>query len=294
VTRHFSIGAIIALLSLSACGGASDSPTGGTATGTSASSGLVTIPTETMNAAPVPAVATPATVVPSAAPATPTESGTVVPDGWVAAKSLSLNFRQQNVGAAWSYAFANGQHRYEVREGDLFAVADIFQRDEVYDSINKLDIGKKYQLAFKFMLEPGQANSASWLLITQMQSTFDAGEAGHSPPFALELYGEKLRVVTRVSSAAISTEADTVYTRHYESPALARGQWYDVKVQIVFGPFSNGRLKVWIDNAQKVDFAGALGFNDVAGAYVKQGIYRSAAKETMAVSIRDLDLGLVE
>ena len=210
---------------------------------------------------------------------------------------ISLNFRQQNIGASWSYAeVPAGLRRYELRKGDQWStdIAAGAERSESFDS-NKLQTGKTYQLAFKFMIEPGETNKASWLLLTQLAPVLDPGEAAHSPPFAIELIGDRFRVVTRDSSAKLSTASDIRYVRQFDdSKPLVRNRWYDVKVQIVLGPFGNGRLKLWRDDILLVDFTGALGFNDVVGPYLKQGVYRSATDQTFTAQFKDLQLGLVD
>lgn len=208
--------------------------------------------------------------------------------------AMTLNLRQQNAGQNWNYAqMSGGIRRYELRGGDyiLGDKSGGSERSESYDS-NHFEVGKTYQAAFKFMIEPGATNSASWLLLSQIASQFDPGEAAHSPPFAMELAGDKLRIVTRDSSAALSTAADVRYVRQYDdSQPMNRGRWYDIKVQFAFGPFGNGMLKVWRDDKLLVNFAGAFGFNDVVGPYFKQGVYRNAAPQTFAVQFKDLTLG---
>lgn len=217
-----------------------------------------------------------------------------MPRGWKSMKDMALNLRHQNANAAWSFALMNGDiRRYELRDGDRVAseAGSSVERAESYDS-NYLDVGKTYQVAFSMMIEPGQTNAASWLILSQFTSMLDPGEAAHSPPFAIELMGDRLRIVTRDSSAALSTAADTQYRRQYDdSQPLKRGQWYDIRVQIVFGPSGNGQLKVWRDDVLLTDYTGSLGFNDIKGPYFKQGVYRSATPQTIAVQFKDLRMG---
>ncbi|WP_189338305.1 heparin lyase I family protein [Sphingobium sp. SCG-1] len=207
---------------------------------------------------------------------------------------MTLNLRQQNAGADWNYAqMSGGIRRYELRDGDVIpgerSVGS--ERSESYDS-NHFDVGKTYQATFKFMIEPGATNAAPWLLLSQIASQLDPGEAAHSPPFAMELAGDKLRIVTRDSSAALSTAADVRYVRQYDdSQPMTRGRWYDIKMQFAFGPSGNGMLKVWRDDKLLVNFTGAFGFNDVVGPYFKQGVYRSAAPQTIAIQFKDLAFG---
>ncbi|HEY8381868.1 MAG TPA: hypothetical protein VIL09_06950, partial [Microvirga sp.] len=54
--------------------------------------------------------------------------------------------------------------------------------------------------------------------------------------------------------------------------------------------FGQGVLKVWRDGAELVSYAGPLGYNDQIGPYWKNGIYREASPETMAVAFSDFTL----
>lgn len=200
-------------------------------------------------------------------------------------------YYEQNVGKAWNYQVANGVSRFEVRAGDNLAGDGRTKERSEIASAAKMQIGQTYEISFSVMVEPGAKNTADWMTLVQLQSTFDKGEAGHSPAFALEMVGEKMRIVTRDSAAAISTEADIHYVRHHTDAAdVVRGRWYDFKIQIKFDPFGQGHLVVWRDGAQLVDFHGALGFNDLVGAYFKEGVYRESSPETFAANFKGLSI----
>ncbi|KQZ18043.1 heparin lyase I family protein [Caulobacter sp. Root1472] len=197
----------------------------------------------------------------------------------------------QNVGNGWNYQVADGVSRFEVRAGDNLAGDGPTKERSEIASAAKLQTGQTYEISFSVMIEPGAKNTADWMTLVQLQSTFDKGEAGHSPAFALEMVGDKMRVVTRDSAAAISTDADIRYVRHYTDTAdVVRGQWYDFKLQIKFDPFGQGHLMVWRNGVELVDFHGALGFNDLVGAYFKEGVYRESSPETFAADFKGLSI----
>ncbi|TCS12423.1 heparin lyase I family protein [Caulobacter sp. BK020] len=197
----------------------------------------------------------------------------------------------QNVGNGWNYRVADGVSRFEVRAGDNLAGDGLTKERSEIASAAKMQAGQTYEISFSVMIEPGAKNTADWMTLVQLQSTFDPGEAGHSPAFALEMVGDKMRIVTRDSAAAISTEANTRYVRHYtDSADVVRGQWYDFKIQIKFDPFGQGHLVVLRDGVQLVDFHGALGFNDLVGAYFKEGVYRESSPETFAADFKGLSI----
>jgi hypothetical protein len=61
-----------------------------------------------------------------------------------------------------------------------------------------------------------------------------------------------------------------------------------MNIEVKFDNNRNGILQVWRDGVQIVDYHGSIGTG--AGTYWKQGIYRSAAPETMAAHFRRLKI----
>jgi hypothetical protein len=205
----------------------------------------------------------------------------------------ALAFTAQNAGRPWNYRRTGDEQRFEVRRGDQIEGdgTEAKERSEVYLRGKSLDTGRTYTLAFRFMIERGPVNTAKWLLLAQLQSNFDKGEPGHSPPLAIGLGGDDLVIVSRASSAKISAPGDTVYTKQYSSPRpIARGTWHKIAVKVHFDPFGNGLLAVTLDGRSIVDYAGAIGFNDDVGPYLKLGIYRATAAEPLAVRYKAVSI----
>ncbi|WP_342359368.1 heparin lyase I family protein [Terrarubrum flagellatum] len=199
----------------------------------------------------------------------------------------------QNVGQSWSYNTTDAVSRFEVKAGDYLAGDGATRERSEIATSDKFEFGKTYNISFSMMIEPGAKNTGDWMTLLQIQSTFDKGEAGHSPAFALEMVGEKMRIVTRDSSAAISTAADITYTQQYtDKTNITRGEWYDFKITVKLDPFGGGSLDVWRDGVLLCSYKGALGFNDVVGSYFKEGVYREASDETYAVNFKNMNVSL--
>lgn len=201
----------------------------------------------------------------------------------------------QNSGNAWGYKTVDGVTRFEVRSGDQWEQDGVLpkERSEIATT-QKLQFGKTYEISFSMLIEAGAKNTADWMTLVQVQSTFDKGEAGHSPAFALEMVGDKMRVVTRDSSAFLSTAADTSYVRHYTDKAdIQRDKWYDFKIEIKLDAFGGGSLEVVRDGQVLCTYEGALGFNDLVGSYLKLGVYRESSPENFAVNFRDVEVEAV-
>ncbi len=213
--------------------------------------------------------------------------------GWQKMTDIPLNFAQQNSLHPWGFSSRNGVDRYEVRSGDRWSKDDNVRERSESASRFRMEAGKTYQLEYSVMIEPGLPNAAQWLALTQMQSTFDEGETGHSPPLSLELKGDRFRVTARYSIPRISTQADirtlTLYT---DSVNMKRGHWYKFRYIVRFDPFGDGHLMVMQDGRTIVDYHGPIGFNDVRGPYVKMGVYRASAANDMAVRFSNIRFGV--
>ena len=206
-----------------------------------------------------------------------------------------LRLRPQNGERPWSYRFERGIRRYEVRANDRWSGDGdaAKERSEAY-APRKLSNGGTWDVSFAMQVERGARNTAAWMTIVQLQSNFDPGEAGHSPPFAIEMKGERMRIASRWSTPLISTAADTHYTMHYNDPAdIRRGHWYRMRIRVRFDPHGQGMLKVWRDRQPIVDYRGPIGFNDLRGPYFKEGVYRAPAAEPFAVRFRGLKIDRV-
>ncbi|TCS12471.1 polysaccharide lyase-like protein [Caulobacter sp. BK020] len=200
-------------------------------------------------------------------------------------------FQVQNAGQPWNYAVKGASARFEVRPGDsLPGDGKIKERSEIATSL-RMKPGRPYEVAFNLMIEPGPPNTAGWMTLSQIQSTPDPGEPGHSPPFAIEMVGERMRIITRDDPNRVASRETTTYRAHYtDSRPIERGRWYRMLIRVKFGPGGDGYLQVFRDGQQLVDYRGPLGFDDIVGPYWKEGVYREAAKEPFAARFRNLSI----
>jgi Ca2+-binding RTX toxin-like protein len=200
-------------------------------------------------------------------------------------------FYIQNAGKAYNYSKTGDVTRFEVRSGDRWVqdVAHPKERSEIAVR-EKFAFNQKYEITFGMMIEPGAKNTAQWMTLVQLASTFDPGES-HSPPLAIEMVGEKMRIVTRDDSNAFTQGNNVNYVRHYTDTAdIVRGKWYEFKIELVVDPHGKGSLVVIRDGVTLVNFKGALGFNDVQGTYWKEGVYRETSEESFAANFKGLKL----
>lgn len=199
---------------------------------------------------------------------------------------LDLNtYGIQNANKTWSYTTNGNNFRFELHSGDHWQNDKAgIERSEIA-SYKTLDFGQIYTVDYKFMIEPGSLNTAKWLTIGQFHASEDKSDGGVSPPYELDLVGDRMQIDARWSTPT-QTNWSNVNTRtlYTDTHNIQRGHWYDIKITIKFDPFGNGMLDVWRDGVQLVDYSGPLGYNDSTGPYWKEGIYRQGSSETMAVN----------
>lgn len=194
-----------------------------------------------------------------------------------------------NAGKEWSYVYTRGAMRFEVRQGDYGRYGHRNTDRSEISSRKTLEFGRTYRVTYRFMIEPGPRNTAEWLVIGQFHQTEDPGERGGSPPFTVEMTGERMRIVGRYSQQEF-TSRSTYMSLYTDSTDLARGRWYEMKIRVRFDPYGDGLLAVWRDGAQLVDYYGPLGYADQVGPYWKHGVYRKTAPENFAVRFSDFNI----
>jgi hypothetical protein len=200
------------------------------------------------------------------------------------------NFGLQNDGDAYSYTSSGSTMRFEVRRGDQPSFdSSSVERSEI-TSGKEIEFGKTYTLSYKFLIEPGAKLTSKWMLLGQVHHRNDPGESGGSPPFGIEVNGETMRVIARSGTEAIRKSNPDAKTLWKDDAPLQRGKWYDMKFELEFDPFGKGLVNMWIDGKQELAYTGALGYNDKEGGYLKMGIYRKAAPETVAVKYDSVEM----
>jgi hypothetical protein len=132
-------------------------------------------------------------------------------------------------------------------------------------------------ITYQFMMEPGQANSARWMVIGQVDST-----AG-SPPISVQMNGEHMAVSigwissmggslptywTTTSSELNGTPISYAYA-YQDSNPIQRGHYYNMDITI---NQAKGTLVVLRDDVPIVNYNGPLGFGE--STHWAYGIYR--------------------
>jgi hypothetical protein len=105
-----------------------------------------------------------------------------------------------------------------------------------------------------------------------------------SPVLALRYISGELRITQDINKKLVML---------YREKGEFRGRWLDFRIQALFTPSANGRVKVWLDGKRLVDYTGATadaenaatGYTNPSVFYFKMGLYRDLMPEPMTVYI---------
>lgn len=171
--------------------------------------------------------------------------------------------------------------RFELRDGDYWASGGTgSERAEI--SGPTYPYRTPIEISYKFTVEPGARNDASWTVLGQ----FHNQDYTSSPPFAFTLKND-----ADILQINIRNDSTARYGMYPYSAPLQRGHEYDIKAQLYFDTSQNGYAKVWIDGVRVLDYHGPIGYTNSDYAYWKEGIYRSSdGTVTMVADYKDLEI----
>ena len=198
-------------------------------------------------------------------------------------------YTAQNANQSWNLSSPDADTlRFELRSGDHWSSSSwtdpaTSERNEIAGQ-TVYPVGTQIEIAYDFMIEPGQTNSASgpgrWLVLGQMHEH----NVPLSPPFAVEMVnGDHM---------AINIGTDNLQYVYTDPDPVQRGRYYSMNVKVKFDNNRDGFLSVWRDGANIVDYRGPIGTG--AATYWKEGIYRSSAQESIAARFRNLKITIAQ
>jgi len=174
-------------------------------------------------------------------------------------------YRTQNGNSPW--AVSNPQAdilRFELRPGDTWNEDPHSKERTEVAGETVYAAGKSIKIIYDFMVEPGQDNTAEWLVIGQFHSVDDFS----SPCLAVELIGEKIAIHLRDKSPG---QPEVDWIAYIDDSPIIRGKYYHMELEIHFEDHEDaGAVRAWIDGELVVNYAGDLGQG--YGTYWKEGI----------------------
>jgi hypothetical protein len=212
------------------------------------------------------------------------DKDTFVMDGvrWRPASEYAHSFRSPD----------NNTFRFEVRKGDQVSTASYTdpqgtERSEMgeVDRHALSGDGRHFTAEYKFMIEPGPSNTASWLVMGQLHSGLS-----RTPPFEIKFSGnDKMRVVGKYDNGDGRPVSVELFK---DTQDIQRGHWYTMKIDVQLDPYGGGHAQVWRDGVEIVDYKGKIGYTDSPTSHWRMGVYRNSPDggETFAAQYKDIDL----
>lgn len=212
---------------------------------------------------------------------------TVVKQGSVITVDDTL-FNVQNAGQDWSLTqVGTDSYRFEVRAGDTWMIDPSTKNRSEISMRTDIAEGNAINVSYKMTIDPGAANTASFTTLGQFHQSESGGGQGLAPPFAIGLQGENMVITVAYRDATGKDVVETIFT---DKAPVSRGSEYAFNIQATFDPDGSAHLVVVRNGVTIADYSGKLGWPGQTGVYWKEGIYRSAAPETLAVTYSGLDI----
>ena len=160
------------------------------------------------------------------------------------------------------------------------------ERDELLEA-RKLTSkeGVAYEYSFSMFFPKDFPIVPTRLVIAQWkQFCPDSRKCNDSPVLALRYISGELRITQDIGKQFIVL---------YREKGEFRNRWLDFRIQARFSPREDGRVKVWLDGKQVVDFKGVTanlenattGYPSPSYFYFKMGLYRNVMAAPMSIYI---------
>lgn len=188
--------------------------------------------------------------------------------------NANYRYETESIGAIYTC-----DHSLEHRDLTRFA---IFQGDGSHAGVERIELdgyqqtilngdGKDLWVSYSFMVESPNVATAPWTVIGQVKAL------GSGPACNFELRsengGHEIRYIRRTST---DPNAALVYNLVWSKTDFAYDTWYRVVER--FKPDATGgtgRIQVWFEGSNIVDYTGNTGMSFATGYYFKFGIYRA-------------------
>ncbi len=199
-----------------------------------------------------------------------------------------LDFYVENADKSYSLTSPSaGVARFQLGSGDRWSYDPSIKNRSEISGLTNYAIGKQVNVSYGMKIEPGAANTASWLVLGQFHAT--ENYLPYSPPFEIHMDGgEKMGIAVNY---LLSNGAQAYKNLWTDSANVVRGHTYQMQIQATFDQGTGkGHLLVIRDGVTLVNYTGPMGFAGMSGVYWKEGIYREASSTTMAVDYSNLKI----
>ena len=180
-----------------------------------------------------------------------------------------------NAGKPWSYSNKQGVHRFEVRPGDCWRIANgsCSARSELQFAKTSKNIDYWYAWDQKVHSQDTDIFNRPWMGQFFPSDGCDIG----SPNLKQNFEGSQL-VITLLASSDLMERCPRrgSGTREdfFAEDAFKFDEWNNIIYQVKWTPRDNGYLNIWINGVQVAKYTGPTMYNNQKGPHFKMGVYR--------------------
>lgn len=194
--------------------------------------------------------------------------------------------------APWAISRDRNTYRFEVRQADRSDWDSkhnhISNRAEI-SSNYRIPVGVKFEFGFSMQVASSGPITSRWMTLGQLRPPADANEK------LLSIWGQNL--FAPGNNFSIFVRATNKHGRPakkrivlYQDENFDTSKVHKFRYEMMVPQRGDGMLKAWIDEVQVVDYTGKIGYQSKTGGYLKLGIYRAPAPETVSATYRDVFL----
>ena len=201
-----------------------------------------------------------------------------------------LDYYVENADRTYSLTPASSTvARFQVDGGDRWSSDPSTKNRSEISGLTHYAPGAHIDVTYGFKIEPGQANTASWLVTGQFHQIENNG---YSPPFEINFNGsDHMGIAVNYLTSSGAQAYKELWT---DKSSIVRGHNYQMQIEATFDRGAGaGHLVVIRDGVTLVNYYGPMGFPGMSGVYWKEGIYRSASGTTMAADYSNLSIKTV-
>lgn len=183
---------------------------------------------------------------------------------------------------------------FTVRSGDVWdkeMASNPSERSELKQHY-KWPMGSDMYFAYDIEFLEGMPSASTWVVLGQIhQSPNPEDYPKVSPPFAVYILDHDRLSVSIRSSQQFPIESNPTAKELLSIPGINSGQTYRLAFRVRYRSDEDGAVDGWLNGKQRIRYRGPVGYPARTGPYLKFGIYRGRAADTLRIAYRNVRFG---
>lgn len=183
---------------------------------------------------------------------------------------------------------------FEVRDGDVWSGDSVgTERAELAAYSPGFTPGVEHWVAYSMKIDFDDPYTGTLQIMGQVKNKPEGNIASLSPVVDIAMVtGNSSFVIRTRTSTATTLSVSPSPTTHYFQAVVPRKTWMNFVHRIKIDHTGGGILQSWINGVQRVNYAGAIGYNQTLGPYWKWGIYSQNVPYTRRVKYANTEISL--